>query len=100
LKIKTDFLDLSLTVSQAYSSSNVEPNLYFFVEFRECFYLNARNGGVIRTLDELSLIMRSLGMSPTIAELRKYLKDKGIIIDIHFKYCNQYKVNNFLITNS
>jgi len=45
-------------------------------EFRECFYLNARNGS-IRTLDELSLIMRSLGMSPTIAELRKYLKDKG-----------------------
>lgn len=52
--------------------------LYFFVvvEFRECFYLNARNGS-IRTLDELSLIMRSLGMSPTIAELRKYLKEKG-----------------------
>ncbi|CAL8120517.1 unnamed protein product [Orchesella dallaii] len=45
-------------------------------EFRECFYLNARNGS-IRTLDELSLIMRSLGMSPTIAELKKYLKDKG-----------------------
>ena len=29
-------------------------------------------------MDELSLIMRSLGMSPTIAELRKYLKDKGM----------------------
>lgn len=48
-----------------------------FVEFRECFYLNARNNGSIRTLDELSLIMRSLGMSPTISELKKYLKEKG-----------------------
>jgi len=45
-------------------------------EFRECFYLNARNG-VIKSLDELSLIMRSLGMSPTIAELKKYLKHKS-----------------------
>jgi len=46
-------------------------------EFRECFYLNARSGGMIRSLDELSLIMRSLGMSPTMPELKKYLKDKG-----------------------
>nr|KAF7427033.1 hypothetical protein H0235_006727 [Vespula pensylvanica] len=45
-------------------------------KFRECFYLFARNGQ-IRTLDELTIIMRSLGLSPTIAELNKYLKDKG-----------------------
>ncbi|XP_033331021.1 calmodulin-like protein 4 [Megalopta genalis] len=45
-------------------------------EFRECFYLFARNGH-IRTLDELTIIMRSLGLSPTIAELNKYLKEKG-----------------------
>lgn len=45
-------------------------------EFRECFYLFARSGQ-IRTLDELTIIMRSLGMSPTIQELKKYLKDKG-----------------------
>ncbi|XP_063231417.1 calmodulin-like protein 4 isoform X2 [Bacillus rossius redtenbacheri] len=45
-------------------------------EFRECFYLFARSGQ-IRTLDELTTIMRSLGMSPTIHELKKYLKDKG-----------------------
>jgi len=45
-------------------------------EFRECFYLYARNGQ-IRTMDELTVIMRSLGMSPTIAELRQYMKDKG-----------------------
>ncbi|KAF4521539.1 hypothetical protein B566_EDAN009507, partial [Ephemera danica] len=45
-------------------------------EFRECFYLNARKGQ-IRTLDELTITMRSLGMSPTIAELKKYFKDKG-----------------------
>ncbi|EEB10735.1 calmodulin-2, putative [Pediculus humanus corporis] len=45
-------------------------------EFRECFYLFARSGK-INTLDELTVVMRSLGMSPTIGELNKYLKDKG-----------------------
>lgn len=45
-------------------------------EFRECFYLFARSGQ-INTLDELTVVMRSLGMSPTIGELNKYLKDKG-----------------------
>ncbi|XP_076322697.1 uncharacterized protein LOC143231853 isoform X1 [Tachypleus tridentatus] len=45
-------------------------------EFRDCFYLNARTGQ-IRTLDELTVIMRSLGMNPTITELKKYFKDKG-----------------------
>ncbi|KAG8229022.1 hypothetical protein J437_LFUL007577 [Ladona fulva] len=45
-------------------------------EFRECFYLFSRSGQ-IRSLEELTVIMRSLGMSPTIAELKKYLKDKG-----------------------
>ncbi|KAK6626363.1 hypothetical protein RUM43_006674 [Polyplax serrata] len=44
-------------------------------EFRECFYLFARSGQ-INTLDELTVIMRSLGMSPTIGELNKYLKEK------------------------
>jgi len=50
--------------------------LLYFAEFRECFYLFARSGQ-IRTLDELTIIMRSLGLSPTIAELNKYMKDKG-----------------------
>lgn len=45
-------------------------------EFRECFSLYARNGQ-IRTLDQLTVIMRSLGMSPTISELKKYFKEKG-----------------------
>jgi len=45
-------------------------------EFRECFYLYARSGN-IRTMDELTVIMRSLGMSPTITELKAYMKDKG-----------------------
>ncbi|KAL1122814.1 hypothetical protein AAG570_003140, partial [Ranatra chinensis] len=45
-------------------------------EFRECFFLYARRGH-ITTLDELTVIMRSLGMSPTIAELKGYLKEKG-----------------------
>ncbi|VVC98147.1 unnamed protein product [Leptidea sinapis] len=37
-------------------------------EFRECFYLFARSGQ-ITSLDELTVVMRSLGMSPTIQEL-------------------------------
>lgn len=45
-------------------------------EFRECFYLFAQSGQ-INTLDELTIVMRSLGMSPTIGELHKYLKDRG-----------------------
>ncbi|XP_019864865.1 uncharacterized protein LOC109594123 [Aethina tumida] len=45
-------------------------------EFRECFYLFARQGH-IKSLDELTMIMRSLGMSPTISELASYLKQKG-----------------------
>jgi len=46
------------------------------IEFRECFYLYARSGQ-IQTMDELTVIMRSLGVSPTIAELRAYMKQKG-----------------------
>merc|ERR1712083_28876 len=45
-------------------------------EFRECFYLYARSGQ-IKTMDELTIIMRSLGMSPTITELKNYMRDKG-----------------------
>ncbi|KAB0796442.1 hypothetical protein PPYR_10503 [Photinus pyralis] len=44
-------------------------------EFRECFYLFARSGQ-IKSLDELTVIMRSLGLSPTISELTSYLKQK------------------------
>lgn len=32
--------------------------------------------GQIRSLDELTVVMRSLGLSPTIAELTGYLKGK------------------------
>uniref|UniRef100_A0A182PSR6 EF-hand domain-containing protein n=1 Tax=Anopheles epiroticus TaxID=199890 RepID=A0A182PSR6_9DIPT len=46
------------------------------LEFRECFYLFARSGH-ITTLDELTVIMRSLGLSPTIQELTQYLKKKN-----------------------
>lgn len=45
-------------------------------EFRECFYLFARSGH-ITSLDELTVIMRSLGLSPTIQELTSYLKKKA-----------------------
>ncbi|KAK2703248.1 calmodulin-like protein 4 [Artemia franciscana] len=45
-------------------------------EFRECFYLYARSGQ-IKSLDELSLIMRSVKMCPTVQEMKQYLKNKG-----------------------
>lgn len=48
----------------------------FRTEFRECFYLFARSGQ-ITSLDELTVIMRSLGLSPTIQELTSYLKKKS-----------------------
>ena len=51
-------------------------NFFVILEFRECFYLFARSGQ-ITTLDELTVIMRSLGLSPTIHELTIYLKKKG-----------------------
>ncbi len=51
-------------------------SLFSTTEFRECFYLYARSGQ-IHTMDELTVIMRSLGVSPTIAELRDYMKLKG-----------------------
>lgn len=47
-----------------------------FPEFRECFYLFARSGQ-ITSLDELTVIMRSLGLSPTIQELTNYFKKKN-----------------------
>lgn len=46
--------------------------------FREAFYLFARkrneNPIFIRSVDELVLIMRSLGLSPTIKETTAYMK--------------------------
>lgn len=66
----------SLLVASLVLLYNCVTMFCFSTEFRECFYLFARSGQ-IRTLDELTIIMRSLGMSPTIQELKKYLKDKG-----------------------
>ena len=67
---------MSLVFSWPFNGTFVLKCICFLTEFRECFYLFARSGQ-IRTLDELTIIMRSLGMSPTIQELKKYLKDKG-----------------------
>jgi len=49
-------------------------------EYRECFYLYARSGAV-NTLDQLTVIMRSLGMSPTSFEIRlpKKADETGMI---------------------
>nr|CAG4645891.1 EOG090X0GKM [Lynceus sp. MCZ IZ 141354] len=51
-------------------------NFGIFLEFRDCFYLFARSGH-IRSVDELSVIMKSLRTSPTQSELRAYLKEKN-----------------------
>lgn len=42
--------------------------------------------GQIRTLDELTIIMRSLGLSPTIGELNKYLRDKGMFVNCRIRF--------------
>lgn len=44
--------------------------------FRDCFYLNCKSG-VISDLDQLKFVMRSVGFSPTLDELERYLKQKS-----------------------
>ncbi|RWS01429.1 calmodulin-like protein, partial [Dinothrombium tinctorium] len=46
-------------------------------EFRDCFYLNTGSKGQITKINELSVIMRSLAMSPTVQELQEYFNEKG-----------------------
>ena len=47
-------------------------------EFRECFYLYVTDkNGKINTMNELAVIMRSLGMNPTKTELTNYMKQKN-----------------------
>lgn len=50
--------------------------LVFVTEFRDCFSLYARNG-YIENVDKLSVIMRSLRTSPTLPELKQYMKSKN-----------------------
>merc|ERR1712168_13325 len=45
-------------------------------EYRECFYLYARSGS-IQSVDQLTLIMRSLGMCPTMVEVKEYMSSKS-----------------------
>lgn len=49
-------------------------------EFRDCFYLNACSSGQISDVKELKIIMRSLGMSPTMSELESYMSGKGNVV--------------------
>lgn len=49
--------------------------------FREAFFLFAQNRNenpiYIKSVDELCVIMRSLGLSPTIREITTYMKNYG-----------------------
>jgi len=45
-------------------------------EFRECFSLYAR-GGQVRSVEQLALVMRSLGCSATLPEVAQYFRLKG-----------------------
>lgn len=58
--------------------------------FREAFFLFAKNRTenpiYIRSVDELCVIMRSLGLSPTIREIAAYMK----------KYNNKMSFSDFL----
>ncbi|CAE1151364.1 CALM [Acanthosepion pharaonis] len=55
-------------------------------EFKECFSFNARKNQISQ-VEELSLIMRSLGFSPTREETTKYLE----------KYKNEDSIINFAL---
>lgn len=68
---------------------------FSFSEFRECFDLYARSGH-ITTLDELTVVMRSLGVSPTVNELKTYLKDKG---NFYFQYNRRMFLHLFCVLN-
>ncbi|XP_055332610.1 uncharacterized protein LOC129584466 isoform X2 [Paramacrobiotus metropolitanus] len=63
-------------------SSSADPKMAQFFnqkeidEFKECFNLYAKSG-YITSVGELSLIMRSLGLAPTLTELPLYFKGKG-----------------------
>jgi Ca2+-binding EF-hand superfamily protein len=70
-------------------------NIHHFSEkdidnFREAFYLFAKNRKenpiYIRSIDELVLIMRSLGLSPTVREITSYMR----------KYNNKMSFSEFL----
>ena len=52
-----------------------------FSEFRDCFLLFAKGKNIMNP-EELTIIMRSLGFSPTAVEIDKYFEQnaKGIII--------------------
>ncbi|UYV81322.1 hypothetical protein LAZ67_20000766 [Cordylochernes scorpioides] len=56
-------------------TTNQVSHLYL-AEFRDCFSLNARSGQ-IRSIQELTATMRSLGLSPTVMELNKYFNQKN-----------------------
>merc|ERR1712242_237156 len=57
-------------------------------EFRECFYLYARSGQ-IKTMDELTIIMRSLGMSPPSLSSRPTCEKRvaNLLLQISWKSC-------------
>jgi len=73
-------------------------------EFRDCFYLNTSSSGQITNASELKIIMRSLGMSPTLPELDVYLKDKGgklsfaDFLDVMHTHSTKEKIPHELLT--
>lgn len=70
MTVSCSYFHLLLLMAQNY------PNYSIFAEFRECFYLYARSGQ-INSMNELAVIMRSLGMNPTKPELTTYMRSKN-----------------------
>ena len=58
---------------------------YRVSEFHDCFFLFAREKGVAST-EELTIIMRSLGFSPTSTEIESYLHEfkKGMCTNLNY----------------
>ncbi len=73
----------SLVQSKYFSEKDIE-------DFRQCFKLYAKEG-YVGAVDKLGFIMRSLGMAPTINELKGYYnshKKEGILHKIYNQFLN------------
>lgn len=85
-------------MAKHFSESDIE-------EFRDCFFLYARQKA-ITNVDELTIIMRSLGFSPTVEELARYYENyskNGIIdfatfLDIMYEHSQNEKCQQEIVS--
>ena len=52
----------------------------FYIEFKECFNLYDRDSDGLITIDQMKLVMRSLGQCPSQSELNEITKNLGKLL--------------------